>query len=111
MLSHSLEEDKHGLWIFKLDTMNDFINYAERCYNWMHETGKTEVMQLTLANAQLTNCPCSEDRILKDGRFFPYLDQPNCYVSEFPPSGISGTRVREAREICPLYPIPTSTEL
>nr|XP_022333526.1 mucin-like protein [Crassostrea virginica] len=86
------KEDKHGLWIFKLDTMNDFINYAERCYNWMHETGKAEVIQVTIANAQLTNCPCSEDRILKDGRFFPYLDQPNCYVSEFPPSGISGTR-------------------
>lgn len=76
-----------------MDTMNDFINYAEKCYTWIQSYGNPEYLAVTLANTKLTNCPCSEDRIQKDGRFVPYPRQPNCYVSEFPPTGVSGTRV------------------
>ncbi|XP_062596320.1 serine-rich adhesin for platelets-like, partial [Saccostrea cucullata] len=85
-------ESKPGLWIYKLDQMNNFINFAEKCYTWMQNLGKPGFSAVELANTKFTKCPCSEDRIKKDGRFVQYPKQPNCYVLEFSPYNITGTR-------------------
>lgn len=84
---------KQGLWIYKLDTMNDFINYAVKCYEWIQNYGGPWFPIATWANSILTKCPCIEERIKKDGRFVPYPKNSNCYVQKFSPAGFTGTRV------------------
>ncbi|XP_062600104.1 mucin-like protein [Saccostrea cucullata] len=88
-------KNETGLWIYKIDSLPaGTVNYRKKCFSWIQGSGKSDYLKVLIADVKLTKCPCSEDRVEKDGRFVKFSTEAgnNCYVKELPGESVSGTR-------------------